>query len=85
MKDISIQQHNDTVILHLYKYPQYSALETGVPCLALDDVIKLVIDERNEIKKGINCGLVFTGNYDENGRPDFIGTTEEWKKFNKLT
>lgn len=64
---------------------RYYAEDTGVPCLAFDDVEKLIEKgfekEREKIMNGLNCGLTLTGFY-EDGEPEFTGTNEQWAKFN---
>jgi hypothetical protein len=41
----------------------------------------LFIEEQNEkIENGLNCGLTFTGEFEED-RPQFIGTNLQWKKY----
>lgn len=42
----------------------------------------LIIDQLNKIKEGEDCGLTYTGNY-EDGLPQFIGDNKAWDKFNK--
>lgn len=71
----------ENMLKKLYALPQYSAEETGVPCVALDDVEKMLIAENDYILNASKCGLVFTGEYDSAGSPIFMGNNSQWKKF----
>ena len=42
----------------------------------------LAIEEQNKIELAEECGLTYTGRNFE-GELEFIGTQEEWYKFNK--
>ena len=36
------------------------------------------------IKLGEECGLTFDGTFDDEGRPDFVGKRENWRKYDEL-
>ena len=36
------------------------------------------------IKVATDLGLKYTGDSDEDGRPEFIGTEKQWEKFNEV-
>ena len=44
---------------------------------------KLNEKDQEDIKKAEDCGLAFTGTFDEEV-PVYIGTEKAWKKFEKL-
>jgi len=72
MKNLLIDKMNEL--------KQYEAVETGVPCLAIDDVEKMLEEHKEDIENHIRCGLLFCG-YDKEGNANFMGTNAEWKKF----
>jgi len=37
-----------------------------------------------QIKKGEDAGLAFTGEFDQEDRPIFVGTEKNWRKYDEI-
>lgn len=74
-----MSQTKNYLIDKLNNLPQYSAEETGTPCLAFDDVMEVM--QYDKILLAEECGLTFTGY--EKGEAQFIGDDKAWDNFNK--